>query len=128
MKIGNKLKIIRHIKEISQLEFAKACKLAQSDISKIEADGKKFVPTSLLEYLVSINVNLNWLFDEKNEDGPIFLEDNRSDHINVRTHDLLQLQAIQETLAVTSTMNSNALVDYIKKLERLQKNSKPKKE
>lgn len=124
MKIGNKLKIIRHIKDISQLEFAEACGLTQSDISKIEADGKKFVPTSVLMYLVSINVNLNWLFDAEENDRPIFLEETNQPNENIQTRDSLKLRVIQQTFDATNSMNSNALIEHINYLEQLRNNSK----
>lgn len=64
MLIYNKLKLIRKLLALSQVEIQREAGLNQSDISQLENGKKKFIPTAYIQYLNKIGVPLDALFDD----------------------------------------------------------------
>lgn len=65
--IGLKLKMARRLINKSQSDIAELTGLSQRDISEIESGNKTFIPTKYIQYMNSINVDLNSIFDLNEE-------------------------------------------------------------
>ncbi|WP_052339324.1 helix-turn-helix domain-containing protein [Gorillibacterium massiliense] len=66
MTIGDKVKAIRKQHQLSQIAFADTIGISQGRLSEIEQGKTKPSADTLHELRKKFNVDLNWLFDEKN--------------------------------------------------------------
>jgi transcriptional regulator with XRE-family HTH domain len=64
---GIKFKMARLLLGVSQADIAKHTELTQRDISQLENGKKIFVPTSYIQYMNKMKIDLNSLFDASNE-------------------------------------------------------------
>ena len=70
--IAKRLKAVRVKLGFNQAKMAKEAGVLQKDISLIEADKKKFIPTEYLLFLSEKGIDLNWIYTGE---GEIFLQD-----------------------------------------------------
>jgi len=63
--IASKIKETRIFLRLSQGEFASKSGMTQYDVSSMENGKKKFIPTSLLQFLISSGISLAKLLDDR---------------------------------------------------------------
>lgn len=67
MEIGQKIKRIRQILEMTQPEFAQNIGVTQATLSRIESGKQETGYSTLARIALSFNIDLNWLIIDKGE-------------------------------------------------------------
>lgn len=72
MRVIDKLFVVRTLLSLSQTEAAQEAGINQTSISLLERGEKKFIPTEYLQFLYNKGIDINWLFNENNNNAEIF--------------------------------------------------------
>lgn len=75
MEIGNKIKMLRVEKQLTQEELANRCELSKGFISQIERDLTSPSIATLNDILHALGTNLTEFFGEDNQEKVVFTED-----------------------------------------------------
>ena len=67
MDIYKKLKAAREMLGLNQRDAAKHANVSQRDISMLENGNKKFVPNEYIQFLNNNGIDINSIYDSKNE-------------------------------------------------------------
>ncbi|MGB3181066.1 MAG: helix-turn-helix domain-containing protein [Cyclobacteriaceae bacterium] len=76
-EIFNKLKAIRKIIGLKQVQMAEQTGITQRDVSLLENGKKTFIPVKYIRFLNEKGIDLNWLFDESEEGDDFYLDEYR---------------------------------------------------
>ncbi|MFA0963580.1 XRE family transcriptional regulator [Roseivirga sp. BDSF3-8] len=73
-EIFNKLRAIRKIIGLKQVQMAEQTGITQRDVSLLENGKKTFIPIKYIRFLNEKGIDLNWLFDDNEEGDGFYLE------------------------------------------------------
>jgi len=67
MQIYHRVKEARKLLKMTQKELSDAIGISQKDVSLLESGKKSFIPTEYIQYLYTMNIDINSLYEKEGE-------------------------------------------------------------